>query len=364
LPISAVDAIGPSFQHTKQQLTQPFRIAQWAKLALVGFLAGELTSGGCSTSGFQMPTPTPTHSGGSGHFLATAGALPNPMLYASLIATLIVCGFIFFVVFMYLSSVMRFVLFDSIVQKTCEIRRGWERHHQHGLRYFVWQILVLLVTGVGITILIGIPAAFGFAVGWLRDPKAHIVPLILSGMLLFFVVLIFFLALFVVHVFTKDFVVPQMAIDDVSAMEGWRRLLPMLRMEKGAYTGYAGLKVAMTLGAAAIVGIIAGILILIMLIPLGGFGALVVLGGKTAGLTWNAYTITLAVVIGTVVVGFILYVMSLVSVPAIVFFPAYSIYFFASRYPRLDALIHPAPPLPPPYVPPVLEPLPPPDPIG
>jgi hypothetical protein len=364
LPISAVDAIGPSFQHTKQQLTQPFRVAQWAKLALVGFLAGELTSGGCSTSGFQMPTPTPTHTGGSGHFLTTAAALPNPALYASLIAVLIVCGFLFFVLFMYLSSVMRFVLFDSILQKTCEIRRGWERHHRHGLRYFVWQILVLLVTGVGMTILIGIPAAFGFAVGWLRDPKAHIAPLILSGMLLFFVVLIFFVALFVVHVFTKDFVVPQMALDDVSAMEGWRRLIPMLKTEKGAYTGYAALKVAMTLGAAAIVGIIAGILILIMLIPVGGLGALVVLGGKTAGLTWNAYTITLAVVIGTVVVGFILYVMSLVSVPAIVFFPAYSIYFFASRYPRLDALIHPAPPLPPPYIPPPMEPLPPPNPIG
>jgi hypothetical protein len=28
-----------------------------------------------------------------------------------------------------------------------------------------------------------------------------------------------------------------------------------------------------------------------------------------------------------------------------VFFPAYSIYFFASRYPALDALLHPPPPI-------------------
>jgi hypothetical protein len=363
LPISAVDAIGPSFQHTKQQLTQPFRVSQWAKLALVGFLAGELTSGGCSSGTFQMPTPTP-HTSTSGHFLAASGPLANPMLYASLIGILIVTGFVLFVVFLYLNSVMRFVLFDSVVQKSCEIRLGWERRHHQGLRYFVWQILLMLVTIVALTILIGIPAAFGFAVGWLRDPKAHVVPLILSGMLLFFVVLIFFLVLWTVHVFTKDFVVPQMALDDVGAMEGWRRLLPMLKSEKGAYTGYAALKVAMTLGAAAIVGIITGILIVLMLIPVGGFGALVVLGGKTAGLTWNLYTISVAVVVGTMVVGIILYVISLVSVPAIVFFPAYSIYFFASRYPRLDLLIHPAPPLPPPYVPPPLAPLPPPEPIG
>jgi hypothetical protein len=50
-------------------------------------------------------------------------------------------------------------------------------------------------------------------------------------------------------------------------------------------------------------------------------------------------------------------------VPTIVFFPAYSIYFFASRYPPLDALLHPPPPMAPP-IPPVMPPLPPPEPIG
>ena len=33
---SAVDAIAPAFEHTKQQLLQPFQLSQWAKLALVG----------------------------------------------------------------------------------------------------------------------------------------------------------------------------------------------------------------------------------------------------------------------------------------------------------------------------------------
>jgi hypothetical protein len=360
LPISAVDAIGPSFQHAKQQLTQPFSIAQWAKLALVGFLAGELSSGGgCNTANFQMPTRT----GSSGHLLAVANPLPNPMVYASLIAVLVVVAFVLFVLFLYVSSVMRFVLFDSIIQRKCEIARGWERRHRQGLRYFVWQILVLLATWFGLVILIGIPAGFAFAVGWLREPKAHIVPLILGGMVLFFVLLVFFVGILTVHVFTKDFVVPQMALENVSAMDGWRRLLPMLKTEKGGYAGYAALKVAMTLGAAAIVGIIAGIVILVMLIPVGGFGALLVLAGKTAGLGWNVYTVTLLVVVGAVVVGVILYVVSLISVPATIFFPAYSIYFFASRYPPLDAVIHPALPAPA-YIPPALEPFPPPEPIG
>ena len=150
-----------------------------------------------------------------------------------------------------------------------------------------------------------------------------------------------------------------MALEDISAFEGWRRLLPMLKLEKGGYAGYLGMKIVMALGTAVVVGIITFIVILILLIPVGGVGVVAVLLGKTAGLTWNLYTITLAVVVGCVVLAILLYVVSLISVPAIVFFPAYSVYYFASRYPALDALLHPTPPviaqptpIPPPFMPP------------
>jgi hypothetical protein len=99
-----------------------------------------------------------------------------------------------------------------------------------------------------------------------------------------------------------------------------------------------------------------------MLIPVGGVGVIAVIAGKTAGLTWNLYTITLAVVVGCIFLAVLLYVVSLISVPVIVFFPAYSIYFFASRYPPLEAFLRPplpiapqAPPLAPPLLPPEPE---------
>lgn len=358
MPISAVDAISPAFQHTKQQLLQPFRAGQWAKLALVGFLAGELTSGGCGN--FQMPT----HTGGTRRFAAFAMPNIDPMMYVGLIALLIVLGTVFYVLFLYVSSVMRFILFDSVVARQCEIRRGWSRRQWPGLRYFVWQLLFLLAMVVGLTILVGIPVAFAFAAGWLKQPNQHMAPLILGGMALFLAVMAFVLLWLVVHVLTKDFVVPQMALEGINAFEGWRRLLPRLKSEKGGYAGYLGLKVVMAIGAAVVVGIVATIVILVMLIPVGGFGAVVVLAGKSAGLQWNLYTITLAVVVGCILLAAIFYVIALVSVPAIVFFPAYSIYFFASRYPALDTLLYPAPPIPPqmPLTPPPLPPEP--QPIG
>ncbi len=357
MPISAIDAIGPAFQHTKVQLLRPFRVAEWAKLALVGFLAGELSSGGCNGGNFKMPNRPP-----DGHRFVNS-ALPNidPALLAVLIALLIVLGLVFWILFAYVSSVMRFILFDSVVTKRCEIGRSWSRRHVDGLRYFVWQILFTLAIGVGLTVLIGIPAAFALAMGWLQHTKQHMLPLILGGMLLFFVVMGFIVLSLVVHVLTKDFVVPQMALEKVSAIEAWRRLLHMLNAEKSSYAGYIGLKIVMAIGASVVVGIVTFIVLLILLIPVGGFGVIAVMLGKTAGLTWNLYTITLAIVIGCIVLAVLLYVVSLISVPAIVFFPAYSIYFFASRYPPLDAYLNPPLPMVPP-APPLLPPLP--EPIG
>lgn len=355
MPTSAVDAIGPAFQHTKQQLLQPFRLNQWGKLALVGMLAGELTSGGCNFNSFTVPTRTPD---GTNRLLALPLPHVDPALFAGLIGFLIIFGLVLFVLFLYISSVMRFVLFDSVIAKYCEIGKSWGRRQGVGLGYFVWKILLFLVTLAGMVILVGIPAALALAAGWLKAPKDHLVPLILGGIVLFFLVFAFVVTVAVVHVMTKDFVVPQMALENVSAIEGWRRLLPMLGAEKGSYVGYIALKIVMALGTAVVVGIVASIVVLVTLIPLGGLGAVAILLGKSGGLQWNLYTITLAVLIGTVLVGFILYVVSLVSVPAMVFFPAYSIYFFAGRYPALAGAVYPAaPPMPPPTAQPQFGPL-------
>lgn len=354
MAISAVDSLTPAFEHTKQQLLKPFRAGQWAKLALVGFLAGELSSGGCNSSSFRTPPA------GGGSPLSFPGI--NPAFLAGLIAILVVVALVLGILFLYVSSVMRFVLFDSVVAKNCEIRKGWGRRQGPGLRLFVWQILLTLGFFAGVVILIGIPAAFAFAVGWLKEPREHMLPLVLGGVLLLMVFFAGIVAFAVVHVMTKDFVVPLMALENVSALEGWRRLWPMLKSEKGGYAGYIGLKIVMALGAAVVVGIVSGIVILILLIPVGGVGVLVALAGKAAGLQWNLYTITTAIVVGTGVLGILLYVVSLISVPPIVFFPAYSIYFFASRYPALQRVLYPAPVVA--VAPPIAQPLPPPEPIG
>jgi len=119
------------------------------------------------------------------------------------------------------------------------------------------------------------------------------------------------------------------------------------------------MKIVMAIGAAIVLGIVSVIVVVAIAIPVGALGLAAVLTGKAAGLTWNLQTITLAVVVGSVVLAFFFYILSLIAVPAIVFFPAYSIYFFASRYPRLGSVLYPAPPSPPQasFSPPSTEPI-------
>lgn len=337
MPITAVDSITLAIEHTNQQLFKPFRIGQWTKLAFVGLLAGELGSRGCNRANFNFPG----HPGGwHPQFPGSLGI--DPALLAALMATAIIAVLAIGVILMYVGSVMRFILFDSIVARECQIRWGWSRRLGPGWRYFVWKLFYILFTMAGVVALVGIPLAVAFARGWLREPKEHLLILLSGGIVLFFVLLIIFLGTAVVFVLTKDFVIPQMALENVDATEGWRRLWPMMKAEKGAYAAYIGMKIVLTLIVAILMGVATLILGLIIAIPSIGLGILAVLTGKTAGLTWNAHTIALVIATGCVLLAIFLYLVSLIYVPAIVFFPAYSLHFFAGRYPRLYAVLYPA----------------------
>jgi hypothetical protein len=342
LPISAADSITLAVEHTKRQLFKPFRIGQWTKLAFVGMLAGELGANGCNRGSF--PTNTRAPHPGSG-IPGTLGI--DPALLAALgalLAVLVVAAIAVGIILMYVSSVMRFVLFDSILARECHIRWSWSRRLGPGWRYFAWRLLYIVLAAAGVAVLIALPAALAHARGWFREPQAHLPALILGGIFLCVVFFVFFVATAVIFVLTKDFVVPQMALENIDTVEGWRRLWSMMQADMGAYAAYLGMKILLSIVAAILIGIGTLILGLIIVLPSVGLGILAVLSGKAAGLTWNAETITLAIVVGCVLLAVFLYLVSLIAVPAIVFFPAYSMYFFAARYPRLATALYPVPP--------------------
>lgn len=345
MPISAPDVIQPAFRHARDQLLRPFRFGQWVRLAFVGLLAGEMSSfGGCNFS-----FPSNTQDQGTQHLPRVSSSAPltsHSALFVALALAFIVVVFGLVILFTYFGSVMRFILFDSIIARECRVRQGWARRKRPGFRLFLWRLLVMVVTLAVFLIVLGIPVACAAALGWFTHASDHVLGLVLGGLALFFILAVLLVLLGVVNVMTKDFVVPQMALEGISAVEGWRRLLPWLKYEKGGYAGYIGMKIVLAIGAAIASMIVTLIALFLLLIPIGGIGVVAVLGGKAAGWTWNPYTITLAVVSGCIALAIFIFVAALISVPIVVFFPAYSIYFFAPRYPQLASLLWPVPPAP------------------
>jgi hypothetical protein len=122
----------------------------------------------------------------------------------------------------------------------------------------------------------------------------------------------------------------------------------MLRAEGSSYAGYVGMKIVLAMGAAVIFGILNLIVILILAIPGAIVAVAVVAIASGMGLTWNPATIALAVVLGGILLLVLLWLIAMINVPAGVFFEAYPLMFLASRYPALDAVLHPAPPAAPP----------------
>ena len=334
MPISAVDTIGLAFEHTKRQLVRPFRFWQWVWLAFVGLLAGELGGGG----NFNLP-----HGAQSAN-VPWGGGFPkiDPSILAGVITVLVIAGLVVFLVLTYINSVMRFILFDSVLSRECHICAGWRRRQGNGWHYFLWQLVLMLATIVGFVLLIVLPAAFAFGMGWFTPPRDHIVQLVLTGIVVLALFLIYMIALAVVHVFTKDFVIPQMALEGIDAFEGWRRLWPMVRAEDKGFLVYVVMKVVLSIVAAIGIGIVTAILAVIIAVPVIGVVATAVLAAKNGALTWNVMTITFAVIAGCMLLAIFFFLVSMISVPVIVFFPAYSIYFFAGRYRPLSAVLYPA----------------------
>ncbi|HEY6302073.1 MAG TPA: hypothetical protein VIX14_03310 [Terriglobales bacterium] len=372
MPVSAVDCVQPALQHAREQLFTRFSWGQWSRLGLVGILAAELHVGGCNfgnpgggkwpriphkTDNGFLPSGTPSGLLSFNPAHVPAHISEHIAEFIVLIVVAIFAAIVLGFVFLYISSVFRFILFDSVLRRHCSIGDGWGKWHRAGGRFFLWQILFLIATGLSLAVLVGVPVTLALAAGWMTDLRQHVGRMIVGVILLGGLILVFVLTIAVVQVLAKDFLVPLMALEDLGFADGWHRLLAVIRPEKGRYAVYLLLKLVMSIAAAILFGIIAILPALFIFVP----AAVAVIAGHEAGLGWSVTTISLAIIFGTLLVLILIYLIALVSVPATVFFPAYAMYFFAARYPNLDVLLHPvsAPPVPespPPFEAPPLPP--------
>jgi hypothetical protein len=326
-------------QRAKQQLFKPFRFSFWWRMAVVAFFAGEFSG---SSFRFSVPGGGGNSGQSNRHLAALAPAeVFREMLPWIALAALILVVLIF--LFLYVHSVFRFILFDSVLSGECRIRQNWGRRKEHGTRYFVWLILYQLLMLLVLVVLIGLPVIGLWRAGIFSHAGEHIALLILS---IFFLVAVFFALVLVAWIITtmvRDFLIPIMALEDVSVGQAWHIYKPTLLRDKPSAAGYLGMKIVLAIALGMIVFVISLFFFLILLIP-SVILFVAVFGFMATGKAGMVIGIVLAVVAGIILLGIWFFIAGMLSVPMAVFFQWYALYYVGSRYQRLGDLLWPVTP--------------------
>jgi hypothetical protein len=344
-PLSAIDAISPAFDRAKRQLFQPFRFAYWARMALVALASGEFYSGS-GWGGFHFTMPSSRRSPG---YVFRGPVQPHweyLMHYLPLIILAILLLFVLVFLWAYIGSVFRFILFDSVLTDRCAIKEQWRRWRSQGFQFFLWRICFGLGVMAALGVLAGAAILVLVATGAIHNPRQHIALLVLGGILAFLLLTCLIIAVALIALFARDFVVPVMALENVGIIDGWRRVITLLGAEKKSYAGYVLMKIVLVVGGTIIFGILTLIAVFLLFIPISIAGVGAYFFVKSQGLLWSFPVIAIGIVLGAIVLAGILYVTAFISAPAMVFFQAYVIDFLGSRYPALGERIS-APPAPP-----------------
>ena len=347
-PLSAIDAISPAFDRARRQLFQPFRLAFWARMGFIALATGEFYSSS-SWSGMRFTLPSARRHLGYAYLDALR---PHWEYLKRFLPWIILAGvlvLVAMVLWVYTSSVFRFILFDSVLTDRCVIKAQWRQWRLQGRRFFLWRVCL----GLGIVTVIGL---FGGAcvlaavtTGALKSPRQHIALLVLGGLAAFMLLTCFIILIALIALFARDFVVPVMALENLGIIDAWRRVIALLGADKKGYLGYVLMRVVLVVGCTILFGILTLIAVLLFLIPISIAGAAIFFFARSAGLLMSFPAIAAGVVLAVLAMTFIFYVSALISAPAMMFFQAYVIHFLGSRYPALGDRITtpPAPPVPP-----------------
>ena len=341
--LSAIDAASPAFERTKAMLFHPFRVKTWIKIGFIGWLAGGFASGG--NFNYQSRGAWPgghdiddlwrkiydaIHSIHVGEFIWIAVVLATILLAVG-------------VLFVYLFSRFRFILFDTVISGNADIGRGWRRYRDQGHRFFAFWLLYTFVLWVVFGAIVGIPLWHAYKAGvFHRDASVGTILAVFGSILLGV-----FLAILVTAIITtlaQDFLVPIMAFDDLSAGDAWSVLLRMIGREPLAWAGYLGMKLVFSIGAGIAVGIALVLVLLILAIPAVLLVLVGVLIAKSAGSAGIAIGISLLMLFLLAMSILWFLIIFFCTAPAVVFFQSYTLYFFGGRYAKLGEVLWPAPP--------------------
>lgn len=264
----ALEKIEEALNQTKDFLT-PFDLGLWTRLAvIVLFLGGGLNnvptgnspttdSGtqGVSGADLSIPGTDMTSSMHSGIIPNTDGLMTGAATSDAATLGIIALVGVIALVFVILSSIARFAIFQSVMEKRASIREMFKSNFNRALQLIGLNVLTLIAV-----LLPTIPYLAGIEV-------ASIV-----GGVLFFVAVFYWLAILLAMTFVNDFGLPLMVSENINIIDAVKRSLGTVWNQKAQAAIYFLTKIG--------IGIVIGVIYLValltvflaLLIPFGILG--------------------------------------------------------------------------------------------
>jgi hypothetical protein len=340
-PLSATECISPAIDRTKLILFSPFRKGRTWKLCATAYL--------CRMGTLYLPFP-----------LIYLGFIPVVLhkgtFAAVALSTVVLVFTALWTWVFHLCSRLQFAFFDIVVNRGQFVAPAWRKYRPQALRWTGVKILIGLI----LTILAALPITAlvrHLIPVFLAMPKSgdkpdpQLLGAILGIYAAYFGLILGLGFIYLVFSLLSDFLVPSLALENVSLKEAFRRMTELVRREPGQFALYTLLKVLL------------------------GF-----VGYMGAALAWELAFILVTLIVGVVVflIGFLLhlagiphvilivlavlaalawYAVAIVSVmfaigPVFTYLDAYAHYFLGGRYPVLGDLLDQStpPPAPSPYL--------------
>jgi MFS family permease len=334
--ISAVDAIGPAIQRTRNFLFRPFRWSTFLKLCLVAVL----TEGFGGNSHFSMPGGHPSRHAQVVHTPFTLTPEHVAAIVAAALA-FIVLGF----VVAYLITRLRFAYFHCLIYNTREIRPGWELYRTQAGRFF-WLSIMVGLCFLLLVAIIALPFVAEFWRLFHRTPMGSapdlgsVLPLVLP---LIPIILLIAVAAFTTDLILRDLMLPHYALENATAGQAWAAVWPRIMTEKGPFFVYALLRIILPIVAvmALFLALIIPGLIVVAVFAIVEVGIHSALAGTTGAAALIG--ILLQVLVGLVAFGIALFAALCLGGPLGTAIREYALLFYGARYQRLDEILFPPP---------------------
>lgn len=331
-PRAAVDVIGPAFDRTKDVLFHPYKWSQWWRIALIGMGTAVIgTANGCNMGGLRDLREAANRDPNLAEMMRKVYEYISPAQLAAFLTVLIVGALALALVHVYVNSVARFMMFDAMTTGQAQILAGWNKWHGHGVRLFGFQFALGLFVTV---VLSGLGYLFSASAAASRqDPSA----VLLGFLAMLGGTWIFSIAMVCIHQISTDFVVPVMALEPVSLREALRRVWGLASASPGDFILYLLMKLVLVMAASLALVIVE---IIVLIVPMIVFIVMLVVLAKS--MMGNPGAMVVVVGAGIALgLTLVLFLVAMIAAPSYVFFQGYALEFFADRYPRLKAVLHP-----------------------